>query len=282
MRFLIDNYANSESTEPYYLNATINNIDGCVSHLWNRNQTSAYDIFDIVKPDIFIAQKDHISLDALKYMSEHKSIGMIINVTGFNGEELLNLENIVQQNKLNVPFVFNNGIDRLKSNKINVLNILNSADIYLLAVDKLDYKIDKAIMVQKKSQIDYSYSGTYHYLSTSEELVKDVDIVQPVMRMQNIYRNYSEIVFKPFRDVIPQIFFDAIVNNNKVSYECDGTEKSRLMNEKIKSILGEDKSEWQKIVKSKHTCLNRTKSLLSQLPCNDAVSKLGEMIGAYK
>jgi hypothetical protein len=282
MRFLIDNYANSESTEPYYLNATINNIDGCVSHLWNRNQTSAYDIFDIVKPDIFIAQKDHISLDALKYMNEHKNIGMIINVTGFNNNELLNLDNIIQQNNLNVPFVFNNGVEKLKSNKINVVNILNSADIYLLAVDKLDYKIDKAIIVQKKSQVDYSYSGTYHYLSTNEELVKDVDIVQPVMRIQNIYGNYSEIVFKPFHDVIPQIFFDAILNHNNVSYECDGTEKSKLMNEKIHSTLGTDKSEWQRNVKSKHTCLNRTKSLLSQLPCNDMVLKLGKMIEEYK
>jgi hypothetical protein len=282
MRFLIDNYASSESTEPYYLNATINNIEGCFSHLWNRNQVGAYDIFDITKPDIFIAQKDNISMDALKYMNENKHISMIINVTGLKGDELLALEDAVKQHNLNVPFVFNNGTEKLKSNKINVVNILKGADIYLSAVDKLDYKIDKAVIVQKKSQIDYSYSGTYHYLSTSEDLVKDVDIVQPVMRIQNIYANYSEIIFKPFYDTIPQIFFDAVLNHNNVSYECDGTEKSRLINEKIKSILGEDKSEWQKLVKSKHTCLNRTKSLLSQLPCNDAVSKLGEMIGAYK
>jgi hypothetical protein len=282
MRFLIDNYASSESTEPYYLNATINNIEGCFSHLWNRNQVGAYDIFDITKPDIFIAQKDNISMDALKYMNENKHISMIINVTGLKGDELLALEDAVKQHNLNVPFVFNNGTEKLKSNKINVVNILKGADIYLSAVDELDYKIDKAVIVQKKSQIDYSYSGTYHYLSTSEDLVKDVDIVQPVMRIQNIYANYSEIIFKPFYDTIPQIFFDAVLNHNNVSYECDGTEKSRLINEKIKSILGEDKSEWQKLVKSKHTCLNRTKSLLSQLPCNDAVSKLGEMIEAYK
>jgi hypothetical protein len=282
MRFLIDNYANSESTEPYYLNATINNIEGCESHLWNRNQLGAYDVFDLTKPDIFIAQKDNISLDALKYMSQNKNISMIINVTGFGNDELLGLENAIQQYSLNIPFVFNNGIEKLKSNKINIMNILKGADIYLSAVDKLDYQIDKGIVVQKKSQIDYSYSGTYHYLSTSESLVKDVDIVQPVMRIQNIYANYSEIIFKPFYGSIPQMFFDAVLNHSNVSYECDGTEKSKLMNEKIKSVLGEDRSEWQKSVKLKHTCLNRTKSLLSQLPCNDAISKLGEMIGAYK
>ena len=37
MRFLIDNYASNDSTEPYYLNATLNNIEGCVSHIWNRS-----------------------------------------------------------------------------------------------------------------------------------------------------------------------------------------------------------------------------------------------------
>lgn len=282
MRFLIDNYANSESTEPYYLNATINNIEGCVSHVWNSNQTGAYDIFDITKPDVFIVHKDAISIDALRYMNENKNISMVINVTGFNGDELLNFENAIKEYNINVPFVFNNGADKLKSNKINIVNILKGADIYLSAVDKLDYKIDKAVIVQKKAQIDYSYSGTYHYLSTSEDLVKDVDIVQPAMRIQNIYANYSEIIFKPFNGIIPQIFFDAVLNHDNVSYECDGTEKSKLMNEKIKSMLGEDNSEWKKFVKSKHTCLNRTKSLLSQLPCNEAVSKLGEMIGAYQ
>ena len=170
----------------------------------------------------------------------------------------------------------------MKSNKINVVNILHGADIYLSPAEKLDYKIDKAIIVQNKSQIDYSYSGSYHYLSTNEQLVKDVDIVQPIMRIHNLYSNYSEIIFKPFHDIIPQVFFDAILNNDNVSYECDGTEKSKLTNEKIKSILGEDISKWRNIVKLKHTCLNRTKSLLSQLPCNDLVLKLGKIIEEYK
>ena len=281
MRFLIDNYASNDSTEPYYLNATLNNIEGCVSHIWNRN-IGAYDIFDMTKPDIFIAQKDKISMDAARYISENKNIGMIINITGFTNNELLDLENVVSKHNLSVPFVFNNGFDKLKSNKINVVNILRGSDIYLLPVEKLEYKIDKAIIVQNKSQIDHKYSGTYHYLSTNDNLVNEVDIVQPVMRIQNIYANYSEIIFKPFYGVVPQIFFDAILNHSNVSYECDGSEKSKLTIEKINSILGEDRSEWQKVVKSKHTCLNRTKSLLSQLPCNDLILKLGKMIEEHK
>jgi hypothetical protein len=282
MKFLIDNYANDEFTEPYYLNATLNSIEGCRSSLWNKNQIGAFDIFDIVKPDIFIAQKNHIAMDALKYITQNPNIGLIVNVTGFTNDELSYFESIVTQYNIHVPFVFNNGINKLKQNKVNIVNILCGSDIYLKPVEKFKYKIDKAIVVQDKSQIDYGYSDSYHYLSTSEKLVKDVDIVQPIMRIQNIYSNYSEIVFKPFHDIIPQIFFDAILQNKNVSYECDGTEKSKLTNEKIKSILGEDRSEWQKIVKSKHTCLNRTKSLLSQLPCNDLVLKLGSIIEEYK
>ena len=33
---------------------------------------------------------------------------------------------------------------------------------------------------------------------------------------------------------------------------------------------------------NKHTCLHRTKSLLSQLPCNDLVVKLGDIIKGTK
>jgi hypothetical protein len=92
MRFLIDNYSTHDTTEPYYLNATLGNLDGCFSTVWYRDRISAYDIFDMIKPDFFIAEKNSISMDAIKYIHENKNIGIIINVTGFTNDKLLNLE----------------------------------------------------------------------------------------------------------------------------------------------------------------------------------------------
>jgi hypothetical protein len=287
MKLVITDYSSYNQTEPSYFNTSLNLIDGCSSTLWNTSQISAYDIFDMVKPNIWITHIKSIVTDGLAYMSkEDPNIQLIINITSANQEEVYNVENFILDKKINCAFFFTNLDDSaIKSKKIKILNIQLGADIFL-GDGKLNYYIDKGIFVNNKSEMK-SYNGSFHYIANNQSLEKDVDVTLSIQQLSSIYKNYGEIVFRYFDRIVPQLFYDAVYRGNKVYYDIDNTEKVEYVNSKFKKLLkidtdlcsdGLDFNSIKECVKSKHTCLNRVKSLLSQLPCNDMIEKLETII----
>jgi hypothetical protein len=280
MKFLINNYHSESQTECLYFNTVINLIKGCSSTIWDPRQCSAYDIFDLTKPDYFLTHIASIKEDVLRYMREHVGCKMIINITGANQENVEQIEKFILDHNVDIAFFFTNHDETYKLRHTNVVSIPLGADIFLNQ-HPLRYQLDKAIIVNSKSEIIQS-EGSYHILSYNKKLEKDVDIVMPSNHLAGLYRNYNEIVLRFYGTLLPQIFFDAIYYGNKVYYDFEDKEQLSSINAKINKVLklkgDEDSDTIKNIVKKKHTCLNRVKSLLSQLPSNHIIGQIDDIM----
>jgi hypothetical protein len=288
MKFIISDYSSYNQTEPLYFDRTLNLLDGCSSTLWNGSNISAYDIFDLVKPNIWITHIKSIVTDALAYMAkENNDIQLIVNITGATQEEVSNVENFILDKNINCAFFFTNLDDsNIQCKKIKILTLPLGIDLFTRN-GKLKYSIDKGVIINDLSAIKPEVY-TYHYLSNNLSLDGKVDITLSIDKIASIISNYKEIVFTYFDRVIPQLFFDASYRTNKVYFNIADSEKTNYVNSKFKKLLKIDYDicdeninfeEIKQKIKSKHTCMNRVKSLLSQLPCHDLIKSLEAKIG---
>jgi hypothetical protein len=291
MRFLINNYSSNFTTEPFYLNAGLNLLSSCKAAMWNQTEISAYDIFDQFQPDYFITDAKNISLHAVDYIlrNKHKNIKTLINISGMTQDYVNAIDSKLTENGVEVPFYFtNNDSSKIKALKTKIIYIGLGADIFLRP-GNLNFKIDRGIIINSESAIkNYEYPYPQHFISVREELSNIADIVLPTFQLSNIYHNYKEIIFRDIYTVVPQMFYDAVYSGNKVYFDIDHHEKGVEFSEKLKKVLkieldvcdpNLNSAELKSVIKKKHTCLNRLKSLLSQLPCADSLKNIENIIG---
>jgi hypothetical protein len=281
MRSLIANYSNNQTTEPLYINTSLN-MAGFESMLWPMN-TSTFDIFDLAKPDIHITHHNYIAPDLLYYLKENKSnIDLIVNITGLDQEKLTKFESIFLDNSIQPALFFVNYYDHgLQTKKTNIITLLNGADIFLGSKPK-QYDIDCCVFIDKENQGECNCES-YHTITYKETLANVADLFFPTDQLINIYANYDRIIFKFFNGIFDQAFFDASLRNNNVFFDI----KDRTMLDiHLKKLFGEagvcdqasNISDLSHRIKQKHTCLHRVKSLLSQLPCKEYTDKLQQII----
>jgi len=280
MKILISDYTTPNTTEPLYLNTVLNSID-CISTIWPHN-LSTFDAFDIINPDIHITHHLKLTRDLILYLQENKNIDLIINITGITQENLTNLGNVLKDVGIRPALMYVNYYDHnLTLKNTNITTILHGADVFL-GYEPKQYDIDYAIFVDNKSQLS-PIGESYHYVTTDEKLEKEADIFLPIVRLNHLYHNYQNVVIKYFQNEIPQLFFDAAL---KVNTFFDIEDRTKLDNH-LNKLLGDGKhcslqdpnsGDIKTKIMQKHTCLHRTKSLLSQLPCKEYTDKLQEII----
>lgn len=285
MKFLISHYLQEHSTESLYFNSILNTV-GCKSTIWNDN-VSTYDVFDMVKPDVCITHYKKVSLDLVLYLQENKNIDLVLNVTGITRDNLNILESKLKEFCITPKFVFSNYYDHGLITKFNVVTILHGADI-LLSKSPKQYEIDYGIFVNNTNQLK-PIGETYHFISDSSKIEDKIDIYLPTHRLTHLYSNYNNIVFRYFEDGLNQMFYDAAVSN-KVFFDIDDrteldNQLNKLLgtkNEKHCDMQNEDSGSIGEIILSKHTCLNRTKTLLSQFSAKEYLDKLQAIIEGPK
>jgi hypothetical protein len=266
-----------------------NLLGGCKSMIWDPKEVSAYDLFDTVKPDVFITHISGVTTDAVSYLKENKHIQMIVNITGGNAAAVSSLEQIFLEAKLNCPFFFLNGDSATESKKIKVLNLGFGSDVFLNE-GSLKYNIENGIFVSDYNEIK-SIGNTYHTISSKEKLESKVDIVLPITQLANIYKNYNNFIFRSGFEFIPQVLLDAIFYGNRVWFDIDSEEERKIVSDKIKKSFrtdmditdpsGIDPTQLKKCVIKRHTCLHKAKSLLSQFSCKDQLGELDKLIELY-
>jgi hypothetical protein len=284
MKFVISNYASSTQTEAIYFNASINLLDNCQSILWNPSEVSFYDIMDHTQCDIFICHAAGIPQDIIHYSNENSRPEVIINVTGLEEKNILGIEEFLLENKIKVLFFFSNSTDKIASKKTKTINIPFGADVFLNTKIDVEYNIDTCFFVNSQEEIVTNKQLTYHNLSTNQALEKEADSIVSSMQMGALYKKYNNIVFKYFNTILPQMFFDAVYYSENVVYDLN-SQKQEDVTKLIKRILKTEDMDFpniKQIVQNKHTCLNRTKSLLSQLPCQESINTIDKLIEQYK
>jgi hypothetical protein len=261
MKFLISNYSNPWFTEPHYINASLN-LAGVKSEMYNQ-QHSLYDNFDRCKPDIYVTHISNISKDLVSYLKDNKKIKLLISVIGANPEIIKECTSFMTSNEI-THSVFSQ--ENIELEGVKILHIPAGADIFLATGNK-EFKIDKLIFVNNVEEIK-TYEGTYHITSINQSIADKVDFILPITALNAIFSNYNEIIFCNNWYIGSQISFNAIYSGTKVIFD---TKDSKDL-DKIDNIF--KKQKLYTSVKTKHTCLNRVKSLLSQLSYNDLASKL--------
>jgi len=283
MKFFIPNYNTPVHTEATYLNHIFNGLDGCSSVLFNPSSTvSIYDALDMSQPDVIITHGLSLHKDYFVYLSEHKDIELVLNITMVSDKDLHNIETMLENQKINCKLAFiNHGNNQYKS-KLNIISIYHGVDIFLNA-PKINYNIDTLNMVHRDDFQRINTTDTYHYMSNYAKLHKSVDKIVTVFDLVGIYQNYKEIKFFDFIDqsIVQQSFFDAIYYHDNVSF-CGSKEQLEIICKLLKVDNLKDFAKIKQCVKEKHTCLNRAKSLLSQLKCSDLVTQLSVMMKEVK
>ena len=280
MRFLIENYSNPGSTQPMYFNKHINDVPEHQSMI-RHNNASIFDIFDTFNPDVYISSINTLSKDSLLYLQENQDIKLLISIDGLAPASFINLENILQSYNVKCHFFFSSS-GKSPSRKNRFVTIRNGADINVQQNMDIKYSIDKCIVFQKEDpsrQYSKEYNGTYHVITNNRSLVGHADAYLPITLMPSVYGMYNEVVFTDIGPEVPQVFFDALYYGNKVYYDIKDESSAKKVDDAIASIFGEtailnyqatnrteDFSEIKNIVREKHSSLNRTKTLLSQLP----------------
>lgn len=281
MKVLISDYSSIYSTEPYYFNTTLNIID-CQSSIWPQN-ISTFDAFDTMKPDVHITHHSKISRDLILYFQENNSnIDLLINISHITQDNLDILESVLKEAKIKPAALFVNYYDHnLKSKYTSITTILHGTDLFL-GTEPKQYDIDYGIFIDNKTQI-HPIGETYHYLTNLPNLEKDVDIFLPINRLSHCYHNYRNVVLKYFKNEFSQLFFDASMKT-PVFFDIENRE---ILDQQLNKLFGEgayctltdpNSGNIAEKIKNKHTCLHRTKSLLSQLSCKEYIDKLQDLI----
>jgi hypothetical protein len=260
MRFLIYNYSTPWSTEPHYLNASLNVLNAYSATF--DNTKSLYDNFDLHRPDVFITHISALPRDFIEYQKNNpdKNIQLALNINGVQSENLKIVIDTLNNN--NVKFIlFGNYDPNIQNAKF--VKILPAADLFMNNAKKF-YDIDKAIFVSEESQIK-EYDNTYHIFTTNQDISDKVDFLLSIFDLNSILVNYKEIVFKDVSFLNSQVLFDAIKYNTKVTFDFKNSNDT----DKINDIFKGEKL--FPCMKYKHTCFNRLKTLVSQISGSDKI-----------
>lgn len=289
MRTLIHNYSSATSTEAMYFAKSLD-ITGVPVSLWNNQAVSAFDMFDSFKPDIFMTHFRYLTNDVLKYMaSAHRKISMVLNVTGATEQDISMLEQIQEEHKLDIPFVFFNvpeSVGHPKSTKIKTVSILPAADIFIPQRNILNYNLSCGVIATQMSDIvkdAIKDKETYHLLSMGEQQEEDFDAQITLQDFINISGNYEEIILAGGVDLLlSQVMFDCALHSKKLSLKTD--KQSQEVVDKFLASLFHDEGDNEEIgslirnqIKRKHTCISRTARLCKFLKYEEAKTQLEKM-----
>lgn len=289
MRVLIDNYSSRTSTEPIYFEQTMKRV-GIEAVVWNRNQISTYDVFDRVQPDLFITHHNHLDNDIIKYLfGSTKPLDLVLNVTGLDEEKSVALNQLLKDlkaKKVNVPFVFSNtpeGIPEARLKDFKTHSILPGADLFIPNHSGLDFEIGTAMLYMGnlegkpyKVQNNSGEHETYHNIEIGEK-TEFSDFSATAVDMMPLYLKYKQVCFigKP-EDLVSQLLFDSKIRHDNVKLVSDNQERLDTI---LEGVYKTDLASPQDI-KTRHTCLHRTKRLLSKLKVDFNQQALEQMIGS--
>ena len=271
MKVLIENYANLYTTEPHYFNNALQ-LAGCESYLWDINIHSAYDILDMVKPDVFIINWNcNHKNDILKYLKENeKCPDIAVNVSKAPQSSIEEFKSIKK-----CKFLFTNEYHKENLNK-KIWLIMPAVDLFLRSQAIPAYLLDAGICSDVLDIQVHNYES-YHNLCFGNSDKHDLSV--NLFNLPSIYNKYKQFILTgSLNFIFSQIFFDATLRANKVIIKNnpeDNQDVKYILNKIFSLIESADLDTQIKYqLKKEHTCLNRTRQLLSLFDNYEAAKKI--------
>lgn len=290
MKTLIQNYASALSTESMYFYRSLCEIGyGPQTHLWTDQNQSTFDTFDYVKPDIFISHYRFLTIDIIKYLSQNPSILMALNVTGASQDNIDTLENLIETNKINIPFVFTNLYEctnNLSPKKLELKYLHPATDVFLPIMPTPNYELNTCYFSLENNDILNNLKSKeeqYHIVSFNQPSEdRYADMYLDITQAYTFYNKYKQCVLVgDINFVTSQALYDCIVMCKSISTHVP-KEQEHLLSLIFSQLFDEESEEdvsslIKKQVKTKHNCVNRTAKLFRMLNAKEVANSLEKL-----
>tara|TARA_Y100000004_G_scaffold195327_1_gene262024 strand:+ start:751 stop:1626 length:876 start_codon:yes stop_codon:yes gene_type:complete len=287
MKLLIQNYSNSCSNQPMYLNECISRV-GVDCKIWNLNEpVSVYDKLDSEKPDVILTNFATMHQDLVAYLIENNQIKVVVDITGIDQVTLNNLENLIASQNISCPFYISQDYKFLTTVKFDsrkVVNILPCLDIFATKTATPDYNIRAAIVsnrISEKFNEACTMYDTYHKIALADNPDPNFDLQANILNINSLYDKYEEVVLTgDVNFACSQIFFDGFIKSKKLTVRVP-EEQKELFNQVLATLFYEEEDTTleniQSQIKKNHNCFNRAAQLMKELGEENVSQKLLEV-----
>jgi len=283
---LVHNYTSNVSTEALYFQKCISEAGG-TAHLWADPSVSTFDIFDSVKPDVFISHFSKFTMDMLKYLSNNKNISIILNVAGATNEHIQSIEQAFDSNNVSCPFLFTNTHEVITKvqTKRELKYILPSVDVFLPKLTPPLFHADACYIATEKSDllsqsVQEDNKESYHLISLAN--AESFDIRLNITDMVSFFDRYEVCNLVGNIDfVMSQLFYEASLRSKGIALRVNDQDRDKI-NNLFKLLFIEQEGEdignvVRKQIKTKHNCFNRTSELVRYLKNEELSNKINKI-----
>jgi hypothetical protein len=286
MKILFHNYSSSTSTEPLYLHNALQKC-GVESVIWGDPNTSAYDVFDTTKPDVFVTHFKTFSQDIFQYMKQNSGCSLVLNVTGASQSQVDSIEKELENSGIKVAFLFTNSSENKPKTKFKLHNLLPAADLFNLPPQQnVKSVLPEAVVSNKFDENVENYIGekdVFNLLYITEgDKDSNFDIRVNVRNLSQLYKVYDKMSLVGDNDLCcSQLFFDMMMYCNNPAVRSSDQE---VFNKFLGNVFKDtDQSEDDLVgqirnqIKDRHTPFHRAWRLMKFLGDKDAMSKIDKV-----
>ena len=282
MKILYHNYSNFLSTEPMYMHNAFTRC-GIDSVFWNSNQTSAYDMFDLNKPDVFVTHFKTFTYDILDYLKNNKSnIEIVMNVTGATQSQINSIEQAFEECKVKSPFIFTNDFTLNVKSNLKLIQLYPAADVFI--ADPSAFKeigVPEAIISNKFTENlekHIANKEVFHLLHMNgEKLDSNFDLMVNIQSLSQLYKVYPKFTLVGDNELCcSQLFLDMNLSCKKMEVRSsDPVGFQKMLKELFSETQTEDvQLEIKNQIKNKHTPFDRAWRFMKYLGDKDAMDKV--------
>jgi hypothetical protein len=283
---LVYNYSSSISTEPLYLQRCITEAGG-EAHLWADNSISTFDIFDSIKPDVFICHFSRFTSDMLKYLSNNKNTSIVLNITGATSDQARLIEQSFDSNNISCPFLFTNTHDLINSvdTKRELKYVLPGVDVFLPKKPAPSFDVEACYIAREKSELLSKFiqddnKESYHLISVHDKEGFDIQLtVKDLISLLDNYRTCNIVGSIDF--VMSQLFYEVSLRGKGISLRVSNEDYAKI-SEMFKSLFVQEEGSniadvVRKQIKAKHNCFNRASQLVQSLKNKELANKIDKI-----
>jgi hypothetical protein len=287
MKILFHNYSTSTSTEPLYLHNALSKC-GIESAIWADPSMSAYDVFDVNKPDLFVTHFKTLTYDIFEYLKQDTKCSLALNVTGASQSQIDSIENELETNKIKTAFLFTNNANISVKTKSKLHQLHPAADLFNLPPQQgAKPVLPEAIISDKFDENVENCIGEKEvfsllYITGDGNKDESFDIRVDVKTLPQLYKVYENMYLVGDSDVCcSQLFFDMIMSCHNPNVRCKDQEG---FNKFISSVFENTDTEKDDLVaemrsqiKNKHTPFHRAWRFMKFLGDKNAMASIDKV-----
>lgn len=283
MRILFHNYSNEVTTESLYLFQALKQ-SGLDAHIWADKRVSAFDVFDSVKPDVFVSHYRNVTPDVMKYLDQAPNIKLVLNVTDISETQMKDVESYLTAKGIEVPFVFTNHFNYKPRpvTKLKCERLYPAFDLFRIRQHTVPPLCKEAILSTQYDDFlkqELEKREVYHLVQVTEgDKDENFDLRVNASSIQELSQYYHNFTLCGNTDFVSsQLFFDLNFNAHNITVNVSDEDNFNRFLGDIFMDSGSVEDMGRQIknqLKSRHTPFHRAATFLKYLKARDEMSQV--------